>query len=227
LLAATVFFVSSAASAVTLDVIGISGANPASMSVGETITIDVRVLADSDQVFALGASAYGYNESIVDYVDASGQAVASIFHAIALPSVGIFAGLENALPATLAESAIGSNGNRVWLFTGTALSSTGAQPDDPGLDGMIGNGDAQFRFSFEATGPGTTQIVIGTGYEGDGVVLASGQVAQAVEEIIDVSVGDGTAVPSLPSIALYTLLPMLLVGAGILALRNGNRVGQS
>ena len=219
---------SSVASAVTLDVIGISGANPASMSVGKTITIDIRVLADSDQVFALGASAYGYDESVLDYVEASGEAVASIFHAAALPSIGVFAGLENALPGSLVESAIGSSENRVWLFTGTALASTAAQPDDPGLDGVIGNGDAQIRFTFEATGPGTTQIVIGTGYEGDGVVLASGEQVQAMGEVIDVTVSSGTAVPSLPAIALYSLLPILLVGAGMLALRrNGNRVQQS
>lgn len=181
LLTAIVLVGASGAGAVTFDVIGISGANPAGMLPGETITVDVRVVADTDQVYGLGASVYGYDEAVIDYVDASGQAVGGIFYAVCLPPPnGCLQGVENLITSPLVESAIGSQGNRVWLFTGTNLFSSSAHPDDPGLDGIIAGGDAQFRFAFEAVAPGSAQIVIGTGYEGDGVVLDAGQVSQAV-----------------------------------------------
>jgi len=214
-----------AAQAVTLQVIGVSGANPAAMSVGETITIDVRVVADADAVYGLGVSAYGYDEAVVDYVDGSGLAVASIFHAVAIPPATALIGLDNAIGNPLLESVIGGNDPRVWLFTGTSLSPANAQPLDPGLDGVVGGGDAQFRVTFQAVAPGATQIVFGTGYEGDAVVLADGVQIQAVSGIVAVSVLGTTAVPSLQGILLYGLLPALLVGAALAAVRRHGELG--
>ena len=187
------------------------------MAPGETITIDVRVVADADEVYGLGASVYGYDEAVIDYVDGSGQAVAGIFYGAAIPGVGAFAELENLITNPLVESAIEGNGNRVWLFVGPSLVDKTDQPLDPGLDGVIGGGDAQFRFTFEAVAPGTAQIVIGTGYPGDGVVLLSGPV-QAVDATLDVVVVGASAVPSMSTLVLYALLPTILIGTGSIAL---------
>lgn len=212
------------AHAVTLQVIGVSGADPGAMAVGETITVDVRVVADADPVFGLGVSAYGYDEAVVDYLDGSGEAVASIFHAVAIPPATAIAGLDNAIDNPLLESAIGANAQRVWIFTGTTLSPASAQALDPGLDGVVGGGDAQFRVTFHAVAPGATQIVFGTGYESDAVVLADGVETQAVSGIVAVTVLGTTAVPSLQVILLYGLLPALLVGTALVAMRRRGRL---
>ncbi len=222
LLGAVMLLVATGATAVTFDVIGMSGADPAGMRPGETLVIDVRVSADGDAVYGLGASVHGYDEAVIDYVDASGEAVSEIFHALcAPPPTGCMIGVPNRIDAPLAESAIGNQGNRVWLFTGSTLSANPASPDDPGLDGVIGGGGAQFRVTFEAVAPGTAQILIGTGYAGDGVVLESGQVSQAVGEVIDVVVLDTEApgVPLLQSHILFVILPGLLLAAGAASLR--------
>ena len=208
----------SIAGAVTFQVIGISGADPLAMAPGDTITIDVRVVADADEVYGVGASVYGYDEAVIDYVDGSGQAVAGIFYGAVFPGIGVFSGLGNLITNPLVETAIGAGGKRVWLFVGPSLEMRTAQPMDPGLDGVIGGGDAQFRFTFEAVAPGAARIVIGTGYQGDGVALLSGPV-QAAGATIDVAVVGASAVPSMPAIALYTLLPMILIGVGTIALR--------
>ncbi len=205
--------------AVTLQVIGVSGADPGAMAVGETITIDLRAVADADVVYGLGVSAYGYDEAVVDYVDGSGETVASLFHALAIPPATALAGLNNAIGNPLIESILGGNGPRVWLFTGTSLTATNAQPLDPGLDGVVGGGDAQFRVTFQAVAPGVTQIVMGTGYEGDAVVLSDGAQIQAVTATVAVTVLGPTAVPSLQVILLYGLLPALLVLTALVAMR--------
>jgi len=152
---------------------------------GAEITIGIRIEAGpGEDLYGLGASAWGYDESIVDFT--SGRAVSSIFHAVAIPGVGVFNGLTNALvhstPAPgavatgpLAESAIGANGNRVLFFNGVGLSATNYNPLDPGLDGVLGGGGTQFRLVFRVGGPGTTQIRVGTGYPGDGAVYAGGR----------------------------------------------------
>lgn len=71
-------------------------------------------------MYGLGASAWGYNESVVEFV--TGQSVASINHGVAIPAVGAFNGLANVLADPLAESAIGANGNRVLFFSSWAAS---------------------------------------------------------------------------------------------------------
>jgi len=128
-------------------------------------------------VYGLGASVYGYDESIVDFV--SGEAVSSINHAVAIPAVGAFSGLANALTNPLVETSIGTSGNRVLFFNGVGLTPTNSNALDPGLDGVIGGGGAQFRLTFRLIAAGVTHIIIGTGYNGDGEVLAGGETDQS------------------------------------------------
>ncbi|MFK7896846.1 MAG: PEP-CTERM sorting domain-containing protein [Myxococcota bacterium] len=202
------FLAASAASAVTFSVIGTSGGDAAALLPGESVTLDIRVDADADSVAGLGASIFGYDEAIVDF--AQGEAVASIFHGVAIPGVGAFSGLSNIAPNPLEESSIGANGNRVQIFNGVALTPVVAQPLDPGLDGNVGGGDAQFRVTFTAVAPGTTQLRIGTGYEGDAVILAGGIETQAAG--VDLTV---TVVPE-PGTAL-------LMGLGLAGLAAAGR----
>jgi len=159
---------------------------------GDTVTISIR-LSGGTGVYGLGLSAYGYNESVIDFT--SGTAVSSINHAVCVPSAGCFSGLSNALVAVtpgtfgtgpLGESAIGSSGNRVLLFNGVGLSATNSNPLDPGLDGVLGGGGAQMRLVFTSTGPGSTNIIIGTGYNGDGEVLVGGVTDQSVNVVIPI-----------------------------------------
>lgn len=186
---AAMIFAASAASAVTFSVIGTStslGSELSALLPGEEVTIDIRVGADADGVFGMGASVWGYDENVADFV--SGDAVASIFNAVAIPGVGAFSGLSNLNAGALGESFIGANGNRVQIFNGAGLSPTFAQALDPGLDGNVGGGDAMFRVTFAAIAPGTTSLNIGTGYQGDVVVLAGGVTIQAQNGVVELTV---------------------------------------
>lgn len=147
---------------------------------GAEITIGFRIESDpGEQVFGFGLSAHGYDESVVDFT--RGWAVQSIFHAVAVPGVGAFSGLWNQLVDTssplgvvangpVLESALFSYGNRVLFFSGVGCCPTSQNPLDPGLDGVVGGGDAQVRLTFTVVGPGEVSILIGDDYPGDGVV---------------------------------------------------------
>lgn len=178
-----------------------SGTNTFTVPNGETVTIRVR-LSNGTNVFGLGASAFGYSESVIDFT--SGQAVSSINHGVAIPAVGFFSGLANAnvtapAPGTvstgpLIESAIGANGNRVSFFSGVGLAGTNSNVADPGLNGDAS--DAQFEFIFTADGnnSGTTLIDIGTGYAGDGEVGAGGSLDQTANVRLNITVPEPAVV---------------------------------
>jgi hypothetical protein len=163
----------------------VQGSANVSLLPGEEVTIGIR-LSGGTNVFGLGASAYGYNESVIDFV--TGSSVPSINHAVAIPAVGAFSGLASVLVNPLAESSIGSNGNRVLIFNGVGLTATNTNALDPGLDGVVGGNGAQIRVTFRAVAPGSAVINIGTGYEGDGEVGAGGSLDQTALTQISVTV---------------------------------------
>ncbi len=164
------------ASAVTIRICECSLSSP-DFNPGDAVTIGLRIEGDAGElVYGAGISAYGYNESVVDFT--SGQTVPSIFHEVAIPAIGAFNGLFNSLSNPLSETSIGASGNRVLLFNGVGLQGRTYNPLDPGLDGVIGGGDAQIRITFTATGPGVTNILIGTGYPGDGIIGPGGTLLQ-------------------------------------------------
>jgi PEP-CTERM motif len=196
-IASAIFLAASAASAlttfnVTTDRVA-DGTGTIVLNPGDTLTISIR-LSGGTNVFGMGASAFGYSESVIDFT--SGQAVSSINHAVAIPVVGFFSGLGNALVAApvpgtvgtgpLSESAIGANGNRVNFFSGVGLTGTNSNPLDPGLNGSAA--DAQFRIVFTAGGEGLSVINIGTGYAGDGEVGTGGSLDQSANVQLRVSV---------------------------------------
>lgn len=220
LLSGLSIFVSTAASAVVFEVTELTGcAAPASSfdclgasaSIGTEFTIGLRVRsAPGEAVFAIGASIWDYDRSVVEFVN--GSAAPSIFHDIAIPGIGAFGGIGNVVSPTLAESSIGLAGPRVQIFNGVGLAPHGENPLDPGLDGILGGGDAQIRVRFRIVGAGAAAIRIGTDYVGDGVVYAGGVTVQSTSAIVGFGM-DGFYISVVPEPTTA-----LLLGLGLAAL---------
>jgi hypothetical protein len=180
---------------------------------GEEVTTGFRVEGEPDEpIRGIGASIHGYDPSVVSFV--SGAAVDSVFHAFADPDLGAFGGLENSVGGALSESAIAPKGNRVQFLNALSPSPRPWNPLDPGLDGAVGGGDAQFRLTFQIVGPGISFATIGTGYPGDVVVLGDGSTVPANNVRILFSSEEAPRVIPEPGSAL-----LLGVGLGALARR--------
>lgn len=178
------------ASAVTFQILSTvtsNGSPLTALDVGETVTIRLRIV-DSTGLFGLGASAWDYNETVIDYAVGSGLGVPSINHGTCIVAVGCFNGLANVLANPLVETFIGASGNRVLFFNGVGLAGTNTNAQDPGIDNVVGGGDAQALLVFTAIANGTTQIRLGTGYNGDGAVFAGGAITQTDNETINITV---------------------------------------
>jgi len=183
----------SAALATTVTITSISGGsvigtNEIELARNAQVTVGFRLTNDSDSVYGIGVSAFGYDESLVDFV--SGSAVASIFHAYCAIGVGCFGGVSNFHEGTLGESSIGSHGNRVICMDYLSTSAKAANALDPGLDNAIGGGDDQIGLTFEAsaTNTGTSTITLGTTYLGDAVVLTGGNTTDATPAVLTIHV---------------------------------------
>jgi len=145
------------------------GSDSATVEVGEQFTINAIMRNQSlTEISSLGASVHGYDGVAVFE---SGEAVSSYLHALCFPGAGCFGGFENLVGGPLVEDSIGANGPRVQIALSSSLSpisNDGAI--DPGLDGQTGT--SMFRLTFTAVGQG--EFLIGTGYEGDGIVRPDG-----------------------------------------------------
>jgi len=151
------------------------------LRVGETLTLGLR-FAEIDRSAGLSISAWAYDERVIDFEH--GQAVPSINHAECRgtgfdpPCMG---GLPNWRAGALVEDAHGGGGSRVQIFNGISWTQTSTNPLDPGLDGVVGGGDAQFRITFVAIGLGASSIRIGTHYPGDGVLDPGNHLRESYE----------------------------------------------
>jgi len=197
LAAALVLTAAPALAATTFSILSTSatGGRPLNgLNVDDLVTIRLRIV-DGSGVFGLGASAWNYNEAVIDFD--SGTSVSAINHATCIPAVGCFSGLANALinvtPGTfgsgpLSESSIGASGNRVLIFNGVGLAGTNYNAQDPGVDAVVGGGGYQVELVFRAIANGSSTIKIGTGYNGDGEVLAGGATNQDANVDIAINV---------------------------------------
>lgn len=169
------------AAAVSFRVTELSGCAPAPETtdcIGDLVTIGLRIASEPDeQIYGIGASIYGSDPAIAVFV--SGEVVASIFHAQATPGAGATGGLPNFVAPTLVESDADGTGWRVAFLDGFDLRPHTENANDPGLDGLVGGGDAQVRIRFRILAAGQTILSIGTGYPGDAVVYAAGEMGQA------------------------------------------------
>ncbi len=194
IIACAMFFASSIASATAVvTLLGTTGGNPDALGMGETITLQVTLTnPELDGINGLGLSIHGYNEAVVDFT--SGEAVDSYLNAICVAPGTCFGGLANIAAGPLAESAIGANGNRVQIALSAGLDTvTGLSPSiDQGLDEVTGS--SQFDIVFTGVAPGTTTLIIGTGYQGDGIILAGGANVPATSPTLTITVPEPGAV---------------------------------
>ena len=166
----------------------ITGPNHVELQNGTIVTIGLRIVSDGDDVFGLGVSAYGYDESILDFE--GGIAVASLFHAYCEIGVGCFGGVPNYHAGPLVETSIGSNPNRVLLVDFPSAAAMASNLLDPGIDGVVGGGDDQVRISFraDALNHGSTTVIFGSDYPGDSLILNGGAQEMATPVAITIDI---------------------------------------
>jgi hypothetical protein len=200
---AAILWASIATAGVSFSVIGTSGGDPNNLGVGEQITIDIRMANDGGDgaIFGVGASVSGYDEGTInngsdDFISfVSGEAVAGYLYELCIEGSGCFNGLDNTVAGALTQSAITGFPDRVQIANSAGLTGrTGDGSDDPGLDGVIGGGDVEFQLIFEGVQAGTSTLNIGTGYQGDVVVLEGGATAEAANAMLTITVPEPGAI---------------------------------
>ncbi|MEZ4334628.1 MAG: PEP-CTERM sorting domain-containing protein [Myxococcota bacterium] len=168
-----------------------------SVAPGEQITIDIRVAnPGGGNVFGVGAAAFGWDNGVVNYV--SGNSVAGNVLAsqcFGAPVNVCIGGMNNSASGARAEGAVTPvSGRNVQILNAVDVSAhTGEASDQaPGLDGVIGGGDAQFRLVFQAVAPGVTTIEIGTNPTdailGNAVIGDGGSVSSAANAFVSITV---------------------------------------
>jgi hypothetical protein len=198
-------FVASAASAVTFTATTSvdSGRALDALQVGDVVTINIRMSNPAAvAVFGVGAGVQGWNNSVSEFVSAE-LGIGKFFCTGTNPAT-CPAGLDNGLTFATDENtgnylvapgdvqSVGGVGNYFPIVQ--AISTTGRNGNgakDPGLDGVINGGDAQFRIVFRAAAPGTSSIDIGTNANptlGNVVVLTGGVTEQATNAVLALTV---------------------------------------
>lgn len=201
---ALVFASSTASADAVLSIIGTTGGDPDALAVGETVTLQITITnPNATSIAGLGLSVFDYDEAVVDFD--SGMAVANYLNQVCVAPGSCFGGLENLASGALTESAIGANGNRVQIalsagLTGVTNTGTGV---DQGLDNTVGT--SQFDVTFEAIGNGTTTLIVGSGYQGDGIIIPGGNNIPAVNDTITITVPEPGALAA-GSLALGSVL---------------------
>lgn len=163
-----------------------------SPALGDLITIDIRMSNPSGvAIYGVGAGVQGWDNSVFELVSAE-MNVGPYF----CTTTACGTGLDNSLnfpvdpdngnyragPADVQNiPGVGSYLPLVQAISTTGRAGNGAR--DPGLDGVVNGGDAQFRLVFRYAAPGYTTVDIGTNANptlGNLIVLAGGATEQAV-----------------------------------------------
>ncbi|MFO0691406.1 MAG: hypothetical protein U0900_22095 [Myxococcota bacterium] len=177
------------------------------LQVGDTVTVNLRMANPAAvAIFGIGAGAQGWNNAIMRF-DSAELGLGKYF----CPTVACTTGLDNGVaypnsdpntgnflvgPSDVTTVAgIGNYFPVVQAISTTGRNGTGTR--DPGLDGVVNGGDAQFRFVFTAVANGSTTITFGTDPNptvGNVVVLAGGATEQANNAVLNITVPEPGAV---------------------------------
>jgi len=196
-------FVASAASAVTFVASATVDTGHAlnALQTGDLVTINIRMSNPAAvAIFGVGAGVQGWDNSVAVFQGADLN-LGKYF----CPTAACTTGLDNGVvyanadentgnpivtPADVQNVAgVGNYFPIVQAISTTGRAGNGAR--DPGLDGVVNGGDAQFRIVFRAGAPGTTLIDIGTNANptlGNVVVLAGGATEPATNALISLTV---------------------------------------
>ncbi|MFO0691162.1 MAG: PEP-CTERM sorting domain-containing protein [Myxococcota bacterium] len=194
---------------------------------GDEVTIGIRMSNPTGAtIFGVGAGIQGWDNSILTFERAEMNA-GPYFCTTASCSLGLENGVlfptpadpetgnRRAGPSDVQNIAgVGNYLPLVQAISTTGRSGTGQR--DPGLDGVVNGGDAQFRVVFRIAGPGTTTITIGTNANptlGNVVVLAGGATEQAQNAFVTRLMDGVSLSPPVPEPGTA-----LLLGLGLAAL---------
>lgn len=171
------------------------------LQVGDTITVGIRMSNPAAvAIFGIGAGAQGWDNAVTQFVSAE-LGLGKYF----CPTVACTTGLDNGVSFPNSDENTGNflvgptdvttvAGIGLYFPIVQAISTTGRAGNgarDPGLDGVVNGGDAQFRIVFRAGAPGTTLIDIGTNANptlGNVIVLAGGVTELATNASLSLTV---------------------------------------
>lgn len=168
---------------------------------GDLITVNIRMSNPSGAaIYGVGAGVQGWDNSILELVSAE-MNVGPYFCTTTACTTGLSNSLSFATdpgtgnyiagPADVQNvPGVGSYLPLVQAISTTGRAGTGAR--DPGLDGVVNGGDAQFRLVFRMVQIfATTSVNIGTNANpslGNVVVLAGGATEQAINAVMTFSI---------------------------------------
>lgn len=218
-------FVASAASALTFNATATVDTGHAlnALQTGDVVTINIRMANPAAvAIFGVGAGVQGWDNNVAHFERAdlnlgkyfcpTAACTTGLDNGVVYPNSDPDTGNPQVTPADVQNIAgVGNYFPIVQAISTTGRAGNGAR--DPGLDGVVNGGDAQFRIVFRAGAPGTTTIDIGTNANptlGNVVVLTGGATEQAVNAAFTL-----TVVPE-PGTAL-------LMGLGLAGLATAGR----
>ncbi|MBY0460116.1 MAG: hypothetical protein K2V38_22600, partial [Gemmataceae bacterium] len=154
---------------------------------GDIVTINVRMSNPAAvAIFGVGGGVQGWNNSVLEFQRAdlnlgkyfcpTAACTTGLDNGVTYPDADVNTGNPIVNPSDVQNvPGVGNYFPIVQAISTTGRAGNGAR--DPGLDGVVNGGDAQFRIVFRAAAPGTTSVDIGTNANpvlGNVVALAGG-----------------------------------------------------
>lgn len=204
------FFLASAANAVIVfnATTTVTGGRPLNgVQIGDTVTVNVRMSNPTAvAIFGVGAGIEGWNQSFLSFtsgeVNLGKYFCTNVACTLGLDNAVVFPNSDentgNWLVVPSDRQTIAGVGNYIPMVQSVATTGragTGAR--DPGLDGVVDGGDAQFRFVFTAVANGATSITIGNNANptlGNVVVLAGGTSVLGTNAVLNITVPEPGAI---------------------------------
>lgn len=168
--------------------------------VGGTVVVSINVAnvgatpALRQSVSGFGASIFGYNQAVADFVTGSGRAAKQFFGSCGTDPedpTGCIGGLTQAnnaffSPSNLVENIVGGN-HRIQIIAAASTTPTNRSGvGDFGWDDTFTTPD--MIVTFQGIAEGTTTLRIGTGFPGDALILADTTAVQVPEVTFTITV---------------------------------------